>query len=803
MLSSPHVDTVTFLQAGDVVGAKTHSSAGVVPYASGSGPFRVVSGAVGNLEEAAQAILRCPFNAFLVRGRAAGEQIPYRRSRPRPGEPATLEAQAHRLLPVDVDADDGRDGTQIRENAEVWREFLPPAFRAAQCFVQATSSAGVKPGSRLRLWFWCARPVADHEAKAWLKDCGVDTRIYSPAQPIYCAAPRFDGIPDPCPVRSCWLDGAAEVQVPERFDAPAPLSPSFRALLAAATNVATPGTTGTRNNTLTSLAGTMRKRGMTPGAIAAGLHAQNETFPEPLPPEEVDAIARSVGNYEPETVAPPRSGKAAEKAARKATKVLQDDPGLLPRQASVLAGHVREGGITEAQAVAALERGLATSASTVTRDELSRMLSTAPVVQPTVESWASAMQLNDDGNPVPSPANLQILLEQHPEFTLWHDSRAREDQWERCPWREPGAVSPHDDFALRAWVSRHLGWHRIPADPLAAIAEVAAHRPWDPWHGFLESLEWDGQPRLDMLGPEILQSPDAAPYRRTLSWWLLSAVARTYRPGCQVDHVIVLEGEQDRGKTTFLRTLAMDDRFFTRLVSGADLSSPRTVGKIHGPAIVELAELAALRGKEVESIKAFLDERTDKVQWLYARKPVTIQRTCVFAATTNEDTYLRDPTGNRRFWPIPVGVVQLERLVEIREQIWAEATHRYKSGEAWWPTREESIALGLAGIQAERQEEEPVHDTVLRVLAKIYTPGRCALTGTETRTDMIDAAGRLVRATILDVCERAGLTSRDTKAVARTLRHLGWRPSRTRGTRVWIAPDARSRGVWLGDKTPN
>jgi predicted P-loop ATPase len=365
-------------------------------------------------------------------------------------------------------------------------------------------------------------------------------------------------------------------------------------------------------------------------------------------------------------------------------------------------------------------------------------------------------------------------------------------------------VLPTDDFALRAWISRELGWHKCPAEPLAAIAEVARARPWDPWRSFLEGLTWDGVRRVDTAAVRLLGCADTEANRTTFAWWLVSAVARSLDPGCQVDHVIVLEGEQQLGKTSFLRGLAMHDAFFTRLVSGADLNAPRTIAKIHGPVIIEMAELAVMRRAEIETIKAFLDERTDRVQWLYSRKPVDVPRSCVFAASTNDSHYLRDTTGNRRFWPIRCRRIDLTALAEMREQLWAEAVALYRAGAKWWPTRDEAISIGIVEAQEERLEVEPIGDVIGEMLAVVRAPGKHPLTGVTIDAGDLDAAGRLVRASLRTVAELAGLHPvRDGAAVSRTLKLLRWTPLRTPGTasRVWIAPDRETRGTYAEAKT--
>ncbi len=786
-------DTITLLGSNETLGAKTHTPQGSIAYNAPIGPYIVRRIEISDLAAAAAILDACPHNAFLVRGSTSLDTIPYRRHKAHGAEPATLHATAHRLLPIDIDDEhSGLDGRDVEACARAHRALLPPAFHAAACFAQATSSAGVKPGSRIRLWFWCDREVSDRDAKTWLRGTVPDLSIYSPSQPIYCARPRFDGIPDPLEgrARSIMLPGGV-VSVPADFAVP-DLAP----LQGFGTNVPT-GVTGTRNKHLTSLAGSMRKRGMSADAMRAALLVANAEFPEPLPADEVDGIAASVATYAPETIAAPNPKsdvRAARKALKQAREVMSEDPGLLPRLASKLAGHVASGAISEGQAITALAKG-AGDADVIhahTREDIARALSAAlPEPPTTIADWAAQCILSDEGNPVPCPENLRILLSTHPEIALWWNARAQVDVWEKCPWRAPGPVDGSDDFALRAWVSRLVGWHKCPAEPLAAIANIARMRPYDPWRAHMESLVWDGTPRVLDLAPRILGCEDAPVNRLMFAWWLLSAVARTFDPGCQVDHVLVLEGPQGIGKTSILRALAYHEAFFTRLVSGADLSSPRTIGKIHGPVIVEIAELAVLRRAEIEAVKAFVDERTDRVQWLYARTPVNVPRSCVFAATTNDSEYLRDLTGARRFWPIACGALDLAYVTENRDQIWAEVVHMYRAGVVWWPTQAETVALGLAEVQASRREGEQGEDAILDVLARTYAPGRQPMSLVEIDpAQLVDAC--LANVTTAQVCALANLhPARDARTVARVLKAHQWKQHRARDggrSRVWTAP---------------
>lgn len=700
------VDALTFLGSPNVVASKAWyldaTGPQCIAYAIGSGPFVARTFPVSSLDDVAFYVGACPGNAFVVRGLPLAETIPYRRSRPRDGEPPTLAPKAHRWLAVDVDAKGDAPRVDLDAMALEARDRLPEPFREARAFALATSSAGILPGIRVRLWFWLTQKVTDAEASTWLDGCA-DTSIYNPAVPCYCAAPTFQGVPDPfAGGRSTWLEGAAEVEVPESFAVADPLA-GFGKEAAGAT-------VGNRNVHLTSLAGSLRRKGVSENVLATSLKAANAELQDPLPTAEVEAIARSVGRYAPEP--------AAE--------------------------------------------------------------ATAPA--PTPGSWSVNAVVNDEGGLIACAENFSLLLRGHPAFGLWLNVRTGKPVWSTCPWRPVGTpVTDGDDFQMMCWLARERIWFKPPCDLLQGIAEVAAARPYDPWKGFLESLTWDGTPRLGSAAGRLLGAPSPAA-GQMFSWWLISSVARTFVPGAQVDHMLILEGAQGIGKTTFLRELTVDAAFFARLVVHGELSNVRVIGKIHGPVIIELAELETLRRAGIQAMKGFVDERVDRVQWLYARTQVDVPRSCIFAGTTNDPTFLEDDTGNRRYWPIACKSVDVRQLKIEREQLWAEAVALYRGGAKWWPTTEDK-ALDLESIQEERRKVSAAEEAIAGALEAIYSPGMHVLTGTTISAEQL-IEGKLQWVTTGQLCSLARCKDYEAQAAMRAIK---WNPSRVRlltGSRV-------------------
>jgi predicted P-loop ATPase len=218
-----------------------------------------------------------------------------------------------------------------------------------------------------------------------------------------------------------------------------------------------------------------------------------------------------------------------------------------------------------------------------------------------------------------------------------------------------------------------------------AVQAVARDRCFHPVKDYVNSLSWDGVKRIDVwlsqyLGAELTDYSKAMGAR-----WLISAVARIYNPGAKADCCLILEGEQGTNKSTALRILAGD--WFTDEI--AELGSKDAAMQTRGVWIIEIAELDSMSRTEVGKIKAFMSRAVDRFRPPYGKRLVNSPRQCVFAGSVNHRSYLRDETGGRRFWPVACGSINIEDLARDRDQLWAEARDRFRSGSPWWlETRE-------------------------------------------------------------------------------------------------------------------
>ncbi len=285
------------------------------------------------------------------------------------------------------------------------------------------------------------------------------------------------------------------------------------------------------------------------------------------------------------------------------------------------------------------------------------------------------------------------------------------------PYRE-GAMtgrplSEQDFDRIRLWFedSRKVSFSKRNLVEGARI--VATWNAFHPVREYLEALVWDGTPRVESwLEDFCAVTPTSEPHRALLRAvsrkWLTSCVARALQPGCKVDTMLILEGAQGIGKSTALRTLA-GPGFFSD--SAIDFSANDGCRSVQGVWIQEIPELGALLRGNLAHAKAFLSSATDYFRTPYSRTPEAVPRSMVFCGTVNHAGYLRDTTGNRRFWVVRCdGPIQREALEAARDALWAEARQRFLAGESWHLTPEEEAFM--EGEHEERLEVDPWEESI-------------------------------------------------------------------------------------------
>ncbi|WP_096703323.1 VapE domain-containing protein [Magnetospirillum sp. 15-1] len=309
-------------------------------------------------------------------------------------------------------------------------------------------------------------------------------------------------------------------------------------------------------------------------------------------------------------------------------------------------------------------------------------------------AWFAQIRTGTDGNPERNEANVITALSCDAAFagTLIFDEFRQEIIVNRpLPWDDGSITIPRpwgeaDDVRCAEWLQRR-DINVSPKVVARSIGAVAKTIRVHPVREYLTNLKWDGIPRLEAWAITYLGAADTRLSRAFGSLWVLSAVARVMDPGAKADQVLILEGPQGAKKSTALKTLAGVEWFTDEL---AEIGSKDAAQQTRGVWIIEIAELDAIGRAETSRIKSFLSRSVDRYRPPYERYVIDVPRQCVFAGTVNPDTYLRDETGNRRFWPVRCGKIDIAALRRDRDQLWAEAMVWYANGVEWWIEDEET-----------------------------------------------------------------------------------------------------------------
>lgn len=253
-----------------------------------------------------------------------------------------------------------------------------------------------------------------------------------------------------------------------------------------------------------------------------------------------------------------------------------------------------------------------------------------------------------------------------------------------------------------------------------AIEQVSSDNAFHPIKLYLESLTWDGVPRIDTFLVDYMGAEDNAYTREAFRKMLLAAVTRIYEPGRKFDTALVFYSEQGVGKSTLIQRLSKG--WFNDSLT--NLSGKESYEAIQFAWLVELAELSALRKSDVEAVKNFISKREDTYRGAYARRVKTHKRQCVFFGSTNDDEFLKDATGNRRFFPVEVKRTRKTRLIfepefdAIVDQLWAEAMEGYMLGEALTLSDDAEAIAG--GTREEFTERTPIQGLIEEYLDRLF-----------------------------------------------------------------------------------
>lgn len=340
------------------------------------------------------------------------------------------------------------------------------------------------------------------------------------------------------------------------------------------------------------------------------------------------------------------------------------------------------------------------------------------------EDWTGALQTSKNGTVLPSLFNHHLALkfsfpEPFKENLKFNTFSNRKVFFANPIWANRNLEGKEiSDAAVSQFMhhcSSNASTDKIglfePRKDAAYLAfdQLAFENSYHPVRDYLNQLEWDGVERLDKFLIDYIRCIGPKEYIKAVGRkTLVAAIARIMKPGCKFDHMLILEGYQGIGKSTALNILGGE--WFTDALGS--IAHKDYIQSLEGNWIVEMGELATMGYDQNNSIKGFMSRKVDRARPAYGRTTDNFPRQCVIIGTTNDKEYLKDPSGNRRYWPVEVTSIDLKKLKEDRDQLFAEAKTVYDS-------RAEKLYLDSALLRKQakeqqglRQSEDPMTEKV-------------------------------------------------------------------------------------------
>ena len=329
----------------------------------------------------------------------------------------------------------------------------------------------------------------------------------------------------------------------------------------------------------------------------------------------------------------------------------------------------------------------------------------------TADDWESLLQLDKKGQIKNTLTNIAIILRHDPNLQsiVFNQFKNMIDVIGQLPWRQVKPGWGDADLACaKMYFERIYGIWSPTKFKDALLGVVSSERVYHPVKEYLDGLSWDGVERLDTLLIDYLGAEDTPYVRAVTRKTFVAAVARIYEPGIKFDSILVLNGPQGIGKSTFFARLGRE--WYSDSLAISDMKDKTAAEKLQGYWILELGELAGIRKMDVETVKSFVTRTDDKYRHAYGVNVESHPRSCVIVGSTNSDGgFLRDITGNRRFWPVRVlgdGKYKPWDLIDV-DQIWAEAIERYRLGEELFlkgELAEEAVSQQRDAMEADDRE---------------------------------------------------------------------------------------------------
>lgn len=391
------------------------------------------------------------------------------------------------------------------------------------------------------------------------------------------------------------------------------------------------------------------------------------------------------------------------------------------------------------------------------------------------ENWQTLLELDKQGKVKDTMANIAAIVshDENLKSIVYNEFKGCIDVIGPLPWKQvkPG-FNDSDVANAKLYFERVYGIWSPTKFKDALLAVVAAERIYHPIKNYFAGLTWDGVPRLDSLLIDYCGAEDT-PYTRAVTRkTLCAAVARVYEPGRKFDSILVLSGPQGIGKSTFFAKLG--GAWYSDSLAISDMKDKTAAEKLQGYWILELGELAGIKKVDVETVKSFVTRVDDKYRQAYGMVVESHPRSCIIVGTTNSESgFLRDITGNRRFWPVQVSEHGSHHPWDLEDidQVWAEAIQAYKDGESLFLSGE--VAQMAYAKQQEAMESDDreglVQDYLDRLLPENWDnmdlyQRRTFLGGSEFEDTPTEGTVRRERVCIMEIwCECFGKERQNLK----------------------------------------
>lgn len=407
----------------------------------------------------------------------------------------------------------------------------------------------------------------------------------------------------------------------------------------------------------------------------------------------------------------------------------------------------------------------------------------ADIVLESDDNWLEKLEADKKGNYLPTIENIRLILENDPNlkdcFAI--DTFSNKKVLKRLPpWRKNGEnrfLVDSDESNLRNYLACEPWSIESRQKVEDALAIVMSDHAFHPVREYFDGLTWDGTKRLDMLFIDYLGAEDTELNRMITRLMFVAAVYRIYEPGTKFDQIAVLVGKQGCGKSTIVEKMSINSEWFSSSMPSPDDPS-KAAAHIQGKLFIEVGELASFKKAENEAIKNFLAKTADDFRPSYGKNMLHRPRQCVFFGTTNEDSFLKDVTGNRRYWPIkvmehtPKNNIWKDLTSEVVKQIWAEAIVWYRKRHELLLPKE--LEGELNNIRETYNEVDDWQGIIEEYLNKKLPTNWAALGQNQRRDyflsddDVTRPAGTIIRdkicvAEVLNECPYLGIKGNVTK----------------------------------------